>query len=147
MLRSIKYAVPSKKDFFARRLPWRKLWVDNAGLDWAETTTRVAQFLENSLGIPICQPENTHSCLSNLFCIKRIFLFHLRSLNCKIKRSALVYHTLCPHPSAMPMDNALHGRQADADTGEFLFAVQALESAKQLEGVVHIKPAPSSRTK
>jgi hypothetical protein len=39
-----------EKDLFARQLPWRKLWVDNAGLDWAETTTRLAQFLENSLG-------------------------------------------------------------------------------------------------
>jgi len=42
----------------------------------------------------------------------------------------------------MPMDNALHGRQADADAGEFLFAVQALESAKQLVGLFHIKTSP-----
>jgi hypothetical protein len=40
-----------EKDLFTRRLPssTRKLWVDNAGLDWAETTRQVAEFLESSL--------------------------------------------------------------------------------------------------
>ncbi len=41
-----------EKDLLTHRLPapTRKLWLDNAGLDWADTTTRLAQFLESSLG-------------------------------------------------------------------------------------------------
>jgi hypothetical protein len=31
------------------RLPCRKLWLDNAGLDWSHTTHQVAEFLENQV--------------------------------------------------------------------------------------------------
>jgi len=37
-----------EKDLFAR-LPFRKLWLDNAGLDRARTTRQVTEFLENNL--------------------------------------------------------------------------------------------------
>jgi hypothetical protein len=40
-----------EKDLFAQLLPLstHKLWLDNAGLDWAHTTRQVAEFLEDSL--------------------------------------------------------------------------------------------------
>jgi hypothetical protein len=51
MLRFYEMRRDLEKDIFTRLLPWRtrRLWLDNAGLDWAHTTSQVAEFLQESL--------------------------------------------------------------------------------------------------
>src|SRR5207248_630785 len=62
--------------------------------------------------------------------------------NRKIKGRAFVDLTLGPGSAAVPVDDAPHIGQADANAIEFLGPVQALEHAKQLAGILHIETGP-----
>src|SRR5690606_13021081 len=57
----------------------------------------------------------------------------------EIERGALVDLGLRPDAATVPIDNALHSRQAHAGTGEFLGIVQTLERAKQFVRVRHVE--------
>src|SRR5438552_17943573 len=44
-----------------------------------------------------------------------------------------------PDLSVVPVEDALHDRQADAGAGEFALVMQALEGAEQAVGIVHVE--------
>ena len=48
----------------------------------------------------------------------------------------------CPDLAAVATDDALDDRQADAVARKLLHSVQALESPKELVGVIHVKAGP-----
>ena len=66
----------------------------------------------------------------------------------EVERRPVPHPSLSPHPSAVAVDDALHGGKPYARTLELARPVQALEGAEQLVGVsLSSNPAPSSRTK
>ena len=58
---------------------------------------------------------------------------------CKIEGGALVQSAFGPDASTVTVEDALNDRQPDAGAGEFLFAMEALEHAKELVGVLHVE--------
>src|SRR5215471_2769544 len=57
----------------------------------------------------------------------------------EIESRAFVASGLCPNPSAMPGDHALHGRKTDAGPWKFRLAVQPLKWREQAAGVGHVE--------
>jgi hypothetical protein len=55
-------------------------------------------------------------------------------------RGPLVHRALGPEPAAVPVDEALHGREAEARAGTFRVAVQALERCAPLLHQGHVTP-------
>src|SRR5688500_1210337 len=53
--------------------------------------------------------------------------------------SPLPHHALRPHPSAQPVDDALHRRQPDAGPRELAGEVEALERPEQPVRVGHVE--------
>ena len=60
----------------------------------------------------------------------------------EIKGSALIFLRFCPDSAAVLAHDAVDGGQADAGAFEFLGTVKALENAKKLVGIFHIKSDP-----
>ena len=55
------------------------------------------------------------------------------------ERGALIRLTLRPDPPAVPLDDPLDDRQADAGAFEFVRGMQPLENAEQLADVPHVE--------
>src|SRR5262249_60631226 len=68
----------------------------------------------------------------------RAFMF-LAFRQREIKRHAFVDRTLGAPLAAMPMDDALNGREADSRAFELFREVQALEHAEQLVDMLHVE--------
>jgi hypothetical protein len=58
----------------------------------------------------------------------------------KIERRTPVHRALGPDSAAVPGDDALHGREADAGAGQFRVAMPALERPQPLVRGGHVKP-------
>src|SRR5258708_6074281 len=57
----------------------------------------------------------------------------------EIERCAFIHFRLGPEAPAVPVNNALGSRQADARAFKFFGTMQALKDAKELMGVLHIE--------
>ncbi len=57
----------------------------------------------------------------------------------KVKRRATVHRAFRPGPAAVPVNDALDVRQADARALKLVLAVQALEHAEQFPGILRIE--------
>ena len=60
----------------------------------------------------------------------------------EVKDRPLFNLALGPHLAAVVLDDALGDRQSDAVAGELFHSVDALEGAKQLVDVPHVKSGP-----
>src|SRR2546421_9816967 len=73
----------------------------------------------------------------------RITLFSmlrlLKACEAEVNGRSLVHRALSPDAAAMPVDDALHGRKADACALELARAVEALKRAEQLIGISHVE--------
>src|SRR6266481_1404848 len=67
-----------------------------------------------------------------------------RLLVCKgeVERRAMIHLALRPDASAVPADDALHGRQPDSCALEFRRRMQALKHAEQLRRIRHVEAGP-----
>src|SRR3954469_17108029 len=57
----------------------------------------------------------------------------------KVKPRPAIRGRLCPHPSAMPRNDALDDRQSNPCPGELIHPVQALKYSEQLVAVAHVE--------
>ena len=57
----------------------------------------------------------------------------------KVKRGAAIHHPFRPDPAAVPLNDPLDVRQADARALELIAAVQALKHAEQFAGITRIE--------
>src|ERR1035441_4771291 len=60
----------------------------------------------------------------------------------KVKGRAAVHHAFGPRSTAVPVNDALNVRQADACAFELLLGVQALKHSEQLAGIPRIEAHP-----
>src|SRR3984893_1186225 len=57
----------------------------------------------------------------------------------KVERRPLSSLTLCPDPSSVAMNDALHRCQSDSGSWKLVLIVKTFEDAKELVGVFHVE--------
>src|ERR1041384_1683340 len=87
--------------------------------------------------------RNVRASSRGLSSTNRITLFSMRCLleacEAEVKGCPLVHRAFGPDATAVPVDDALHGRKANARAFKLARAVQTLKRAEQLADISHVE--------